>query len=189
MENLRFFFEFATIHPLPTKHDIKGSSAFRIQIDDSNFSIITDTGELLPQQLKAIKESTVALIETNHDIRALYRSDRSKWLKNRVQGAHLSNEQTTKALTELNDRRLQALLFGHLSGECNSPKLVSNSLALWGMNREEFPWYCFICRRDRPGVTITLSESDEMKFSEKPLKLQTLVKNYTPWNDLTSYFS
>jgi phosphoribosyl 1,2-cyclic phosphodiesterase len=182
------FYEFATIYPLPTKHDVNGCSAFRIKIDETNFSIITDTGELLPHQLKALKESTVALIEMNHDVQALYRSDRSKWLKRRVQHAHLSNEQTTKALNEIIDQKLKVLLFGHLSGECNSPKLVQNSLALWGKNNDEFPWNCFICRRDKSGVIIKISESENIQFSEQPLDLKKLIKNYTPPSDLTSYF-
>ncbi len=187
-DNTPLFFGFATIFLLSTVHDVRGANSFRVNIGAHNFSFITDTGQILPQQLKAIQESTIALVEMNHDIPALYKSKRPKWLKERIKASHLSNNQTIGILDKLLNHSPNVLFFGHISGECNSPKLIQDSLALWGINREKFPWYCFICRRDKPGAIVTLSGRDRMHISQKSLDLKMLKRNYSPQKDLLSYF-
>jgi phosphoribosyl 1,2-cyclic phosphodiesterase len=180
--------DFGSIYPLPTVHDSPGSLGFRINTDETSLTTITDTGQLLPIHLKAIQRSTIALIEMNHDVPALYMSNRPRWLKQRIIASHLSNEQTLEIFDNLLDYSPKILFFGHLSGECNSPNIVKNSIAKWGMDREELPWNCFICRRDKPGAVVTISENEKMSYSEKPLNLKELISSYTPPIDLMSYF-
>lgn len=180
--------DFASIYPLPTVHDSPGSLGFRISTERTSLTTITDTGQLLSTHLEAIRRSTIALIEMNHDVPALYMSNRPRWLKQRILATHLSNEQTIEIFDNLLNHSPKILFFGHLSGECNSPNTVRNSIAKWGMDHEELPWNCFICRRDKPGAVVTISENEKISHSENPLNLKDLINNYTPPIDLMSYF-
>lgn len=178
------------IHALPTVHDVVGSTAFYIEYKDIGVTILTDTGTILPNHLDAINKSTITLLEMNHDIQALYRSRRTTWLKRRIRASHLDNHQTIGILHEIHEQK-EALLFGHLSGECNSPNYVRGELVKWGEEMDEFPWNCFICQRNAPGPTLTLSGNDTLKASEEPLNLSTLkaLKENDPnQTDLLSYF-
>ncbi len=184
--------EFGTfrIQSLPTVHDALGATAFYIKYRDIGFTLITDTGQILPHHLDAINNSMFSLLEMNHDIPALYRSQRSRSLKRRIRKTHLDNGQTTSILSQI-DQDNKVLLFGHLSGECNSPLHVKRELLEWGEEQEEFPWDCFICRRDSPGPLLMLSGNDMLHTSEQSLSLKSLKENrriLQPKKDLLSYF-
>ncbi len=179
------------IHSVPTVHDALGANAFFIEYNDIGISVITDTGRILPEHFEAINKSKITLLEMNHDIPALYRSNRSKWLKNRIRSTHLDNSQTVDVLNQINTEN-QALLFGHLSGECNSPIHVQSELLKWGEEMEEFPWNCFICPRHSPGPLLTLSGGDKLSSSEASLDLKAIKESEEinkPSEDLLSYFS
>ena len=109
-------------------------------------------------------------------------------MKKRIRVSNLDNGQTIDALSQI-DTESKVLMFGHLSGECNSPKLVKNELAKLGKDIEDFPLECYICRRDSPGPLITLSGGDKLSSSENSLNLNLLKETYKPRKDLLSYFS
>jgi len=176
------------INAIPTVHDILGATAFYITINGIGVSIITDTGRILPVQLEAMKKSSIVVIEMNHDIQALYNSNRPKSLKQRIRKTHLSNEQTIKLFDQLQNKGIIAMFLAHLSGECNSPALVENELAHWGMNHDSFPFNTFICRRDRPGAVMTLSGNDVFDSNQNPLILSDLKRKFSPRKNLLSYF-
>ena len=176
------------IHTIPTIHDIPGATAFFITIQDIGISIITDTGRILPVQLEAMKKSSIVVIEMNHDIQALYNSNRPKSLKHRIRKTHLANEQTIKLFDQLKNNGIIAMFLAHLSGECNSPALVKNELAHWGMNQSFLPFNTFICQRNRPGAMMTLSGNDVFKSNKNPLILKNLKRKSSPRKNLLSYF-
>ena len=176
------------IHTIPTVHDIVGATAFYITINGIGVSIVTDTGKILPVQLEAMKKSSIIVIEMNHDIQALYNSNRPKSLIQRIQKTHLANEQTIKLFDQLKNNGIIVMFLAHLSGECNSPTLVKNELAHWGINQSSFPFNTFICERNRPGTMMTLSGNDLFKSNKNPLKLKNLKRKSSPRKDLLSYF-
>ncbi|MHA2095656.1 MAG: MBL fold metallo-hydrolase, partial [Candidatus Hodarchaeales archaeon] len=179
------------IRSLPTVHDALGATAFYVEYEDVGISIITDTGAVLPHHFEAINKSKITLLEMNHDIPALYHSRRSQWLKKRIRATHLDNGQVIEAINQMNTEN-QALLFGHLSGECNSPRYVKSELLDWGKEMEEFPWNCYICTRDTPGPLLRLSGNDMLSASEPSLDLKSLKESkskYKTNKDLLSYFS
>ena len=135
-----------------------------------------------------MKNSSIIVIEMNHDIQALYNSNRPKLLKQRIKKTHLANEQTTTVFDQLINQEIVAIYLAHISGECNSPKLIKNELARWGMKKDFFPWNMYISRRDRPSALITLSGSDTCKSTMRPLVLSELKARYSPRKDLLSYF-
>lgn len=174
---LSFGEEFETntfsILPLKTLHDTKESSGFQIIYNDQKFTFITDTGEFLPNHVKAVKDSTMALIEMNHDLEALETSRRPFWLKKRVKESHVENNQTIDLLTNvLNSETLKSVFVGHLSGECNSPSLVEHSISYWATKyqRKDIPWNFYICKRDETGKQFELSND----------KIKTEMKHFIP---------
>ena len=176
------------IHTIPTVHDIVGATAFYITINGIGVSIVTDTGKILPVQLEAMKKSSIIVIEMNHDIQALYNSNRPKSLIQRIQKTHLANEQTIKLFDQLKNNGIIVMFLAHLSGECNSQTLVKNELAHWGMNHYSLPFNTFICQRNSPGAMITLSGNDVFKSNKDPLILKNLRRKFSPRKDLLSYF-
>lgn len=142
-----------SIFTLPTIHDVEDSSAFQITYKDVKMTVLTDTGKINSDHLQALKESSIVLIEMNHDVNALENSKRPIWLKRRIRAVHLSNNETIESLNSLAESEIRGVFIGHLSGECNSPALVADSLARW-QNDQSVPWNWYLCRRDRSGKRV-----------------------------------
>ncbi|MHA2306655.1 MAG: MBL fold metallo-hydrolase [Candidatus Hodarchaeales archaeon] len=141
------------ILPLRTVHDTKDSSGFQISYHDTKISLITDTGTITPEHLEALNESSLILLEMNHDIKALKNSRRPHWLKKRIRESHLANSESTRVFESLNDSSTKAIFLGHLSGECNSPNLVGSEIQSWHLeNSSSWNWY--VCRRDISGKAV-----------------------------------
>ncbi|MFW9991475.1 MAG: MBL fold metallo-hydrolase [Candidatus Odinarchaeota archaeon] len=148
-----------SVKSLPTKHDAEDSVGYQIAYNDEMATIITDTGELAPHHLQALEESSIALIEMNHDVEALLTSRRPVFLKQRIRACHMSNEKTLTSLTELVESNIEKLYVGHLSGECNSPDMVKDEIVLWEVE-QAVPWEWSVCRRD--GITEKFDIDREM---------------------------
>ena len=177
-----------TIQSFPVVHDAYGANGFFIKTNDANFTIITDTGRILPEHIEFMKQTEILLIEMNHELANLYSSTRPKWLKKRIDRYHLSNEQVTSTFKHLENTSIVGLYFGHLSGECNSPSIIKIKLVEWAQTRESLPWKCYICTRSAPSTMITLREKEIIESSHPALNLKKMKILYTPQQDLLSYF-
>ncbi|MFQ5980308.1 MAG: MBL fold metallo-hydrolase [Candidatus Heimdallarchaeota archaeon] len=169
-----------SVTSLRTTHDVQGSAAFQISYKDTKVTFLTDTGKIETKHLKALKESSIVLVEMNHDITALNTSRRPIWLKKRVRSAHLANSETIEILDSLIDSEIRGFFIGHVSGECNSPKLVAESLGEWQLARS-IPWNWYFCHRDRSGEVVEYSNNqlatDMKEFLPKmPEKGRKFVK-------------
>lgn len=178
--NEPFIIDNFSITSLRTTHDVRGSAAFQISYKDTKVTFLTDTGKIETKHLKALKESSIVLVEMNHDIPALKASRRPIWLKKRVRSAHLANSETIKILDSLIDSKIKGFFIGHVSGECNSPKLVAESLGQWQLTRS-IPWNWYFCRRNSPGEVVEYSnnllKTNMKKFLPKmPEKGRKFVK-------------
>lgn len=139
--------------PLRTVHDTKDSSGFQISYNDTKISLITDTGTITQEHIEAMNESSLILLEMNHNIEALKNSSRPYWLKKRIRESHLANSESTRVFDSLNDSSTKAIFLGHLSGECNSPNLVGSEIHRWH-SENSYSWSWFICRRDISGKAV-----------------------------------
>ncbi|MHA2175070.1 MAG: MBL fold metallo-hydrolase [Candidatus Hodarchaeales archaeon] len=176
------------IKSIPIVHDAPGATGFFIKSQKISFSLITDTGRILPEHIAVMKKSEIVLLEMNHQLADLLNSNRPRWLKKRIEKFHLSNEQVLNILKHLEASQLVGLFFGHLSGECNSPANIEDRLVEWAGNKERFPWDCYICKRTEPSPLITLKNWEISESTEPSLNLKDLRKTYTPQIDLLSYF-
>ncbi|MHA2225411.1 MAG: MBL fold metallo-hydrolase [Candidatus Hodarchaeales archaeon] len=161
-----------TILPMRTVHDIQGSAAFQIDYNKIKISVITDTGKITPEHIQSMQESSIVLLESNHDTDSLFSSRRPYWLKKRIRATHLANNESRATFNSLLGSSVKALFLGHLSGECNSPDLVTNEVSIWQASKE-VQWKWFICQRDRPGELVELDrnrlkiKTQKDEFSDK----------------------
>ncbi len=161
---------------MATSHDINGAVAFRVNYPSLNqnkngvtISIVTDTGDLGEKQIWQLSRSDLILLESNHDLNALKYSARSEYLKRRIRNNHLSNKQTSEILeNSLKARsieRIKAVMIGHLSGECNSPELIRESIKNWQQKNDSNINFYF-CPRDMSSDFLEIS-IDEVKTIRK----------------------
>ncbi len=138
------------ILPMRTLHDAKDSSAFQIAYNDIKISVITDTGRITDEHLETMQDSSLILLETNHNIEALKNSKRPNWLKKRIRASHLANSESSEVFDTLIESPTKGIFLGHLSGECNSPNLVGLEIQQW-QSENTPPWNWYICKRDTSG--------------------------------------
>lgn len=91
---------------------------------------MTDIGAITPFVKQHYSACDALLLESNHCIDMLARSDYPPSLKLRVGGrfGHLSNSQAASLLEEIDTTRLQHLVIAHLSEKNNSLERVQQSM-------------------------------------------------------------
>lgn len=116
-----------------TSHDSAESCGFFITTaDNRKCSIITDTGFLTDDSKKALLNSNLAVIESNHDIDMLKNGAYPYVLKKRILSmtGHLSNKDCSAFLPQMAQCGVTRFILGHLSEENNSPQIaLSNAIA------------------------------------------------------------
>lgn len=118
-----------TVRAISTSHDAAEPAAYQIHCGCELITVATDTGEVSPELHQAFTESTVAVIESNHDEHLLRTGPYPEVLKIRIAGntGHLSNRQTADVLRDCNNRHMKHVVLAHLSEENNHPDLARDS--------------------------------------------------------------
>ena len=107
-------------------HDAADPVGFRISGNGVSLGVLTDLGYATRLVFDALRGIQALLIETNHDEDLLQRDSRRPWsVKQRIlsRHGHLSNIAAARVLAEL-EAPLQHVILGHLSRDCNSPRLA-----------------------------------------------------------------
>ena len=109
-------------------HDAGDPVGFTICGGGRRLGIATDLGYIPMMVERHLQACHALVLESNHDIEMLMRSDRPWNLKDRIKGrhGHLSNDQCAETLEKLLPGTLSTLVLAHLSEECNSPALAQN---------------------------------------------------------------
>lgn len=96
-----------------------GTAAWRV-------CFVTDTGEITPPILEAMRAAHLLVIEANHDRARLLNGPYPLHLKRRILSptGHLSNEQTSQALAQTLDDSPRWVWLSHLSRTNNTPDLA-----------------------------------------------------------------
>ncbi len=113
-----------------TSHDAAEPMGYRIDAAGESIGVVTDTGELLPDAVEALRDVDVLGIEVNHDVGMLERGPYPAFLKRRIRSArgHLSNDQSADGLERLLSDRLAHVVALHRSRTNNSPALAQAAL-------------------------------------------------------------
>ena len=115
-----------SIRPFDIPHDAAQPVGYTISDGISKITVATDIGHITDEVKENIRDSSILLIESNHDVNMLKRGPYPYPLKQRVLGdfGHLSNENCGRMLREILSDTLKYIFLGHLSNENNTPMLA-----------------------------------------------------------------
>jgi len=112
------------VTPISVSHDAYNPLGFLIKGQESKIGYITDTGYVSEQNIKVFYNCDYYIIESNHDIKMLLKTNRPPELKARILSdvGHLSNEDSALTITEMIGPKTKQIVLAHLSEEANTPE-------------------------------------------------------------------
>lgn len=119
------------ITPILTSHDAKDSRGYIIEYEDKSVVYMTDTGYINTKYDNLLKNRTLYIMESNHDIELLMNNEHyPHFLKMRILGdeGHLSNKDSALYLAKYIGAKTEKVYLAHLSEENNRPSLAYESL-------------------------------------------------------------
>jgi phosphoribosyl 1,2-cyclic phosphodiesterase len=104
---------------IKTSHDVPDSVGFLL---NDELVYITDTGYLNDRYLPKLKNKSMYIMESNHDIEMLYNGNYPYHLKKRIASdtGHLSNIDSSKYLSKIIGNNTKHIVLAHLSKENNT---------------------------------------------------------------------
>lgn len=118
------------VTPVPVPHDAREPVQYLFNSELHQFGILTDVGSLTPHIETLYASCDGLLIEANHDLDMLYAGSYPEFLKDRVAGpwGHLNNQQTAQLISNIDQKRIQQLVIGHISEKNNSLEKVKRAV-------------------------------------------------------------
>lgn len=118
------------IEIIKTSHDASDSNGYIFKNKDKSISYITDTGYINRKYKDKLSNKNIYIMESNHDIKMLQNGKYPYHLKQRILSdrGHLSNEMSSKYLSEYIGNETQKIILIHLSHENNDPDIALNTL-------------------------------------------------------------
>lgn len=133
IKNYEFFDEFNTIEginftKIPISHDKKGFG-FVFESNGKSIFYITDTGMIHNRYHDKLKNKTVYLIESNHDVEMEMNGSKDYYTKIRNTGdeGHLSNNECAMYLNHFIGEDTKAVMLMHISEHDNTYELAYNT--------------------------------------------------------------
>ena len=120
-----------TISSFDLSHDSAHCLGFSVYEDKKKFSIATDLGFIDDNIIKQLADSSLVVLESNHDITRLMQNPHYPiLLKKRIlsKRGHLNNKDSAEAVLKMLGYRRRGLIAGHLSEENDTPELVLQTL-------------------------------------------------------------
>src|SRR5206468_10803136 len=92
-----------------------------------SLGFITDLGYVTKLIVERLREVQTLVIETNHDEKLLQSDTHRPWpVKQRIQSrhGHLSDTAAARVIEDLLPGKIERVVLGHLSRDCNTPELA-----------------------------------------------------------------
>ena len=112
-------------------HDATYCVGYSFLNNGKKISIATDLGHTNPRIIEHLKNSTLLILESNHDESLLKQNPKYPiYLKNRILSSkgHLSNLSAAQTILELVNYNVQQVVLAHLSEENNAPEMAYNTI-------------------------------------------------------------
>ena len=116
-----------TVQTFPVPHDAVDPLGFAFHAGSGGLGFITDLGYATKMVIERLREVETLVIETNHDEKLLQNDAHRPWpVKQRIQSrhGHLSNTSAANVIEELLSGKIDRVVLGHLSRDCNTPELA-----------------------------------------------------------------
>ncbi len=121
-------YEIDTFHVtvFKTSHDVADSNGYLFEEETASIVYITDTGYLNQKYFPILKNRSLYIMESNHDIQLLMNGKYPYHLKQRILGdrGHLSNKDSSYYLSKLIGNQTKEIILIHLSEENNDEKIA-----------------------------------------------------------------
>jgi phosphoribosyl 1,2-cyclic phosphodiesterase len=119
------------VQTFPVPHDAVDPVGFAFYAGSSSLGFITDLGYATKMIVERLRKVHTLVIETNHDEKLLQNDKHRPWpVKQRIQSrhGHLSNNAAATVIEELLPGKIERVVLGHLSRDCNTPALALGSV-------------------------------------------------------------
>ena len=115
------------VQTFPVPHDAVDPVGFAFYAGARGLGFITDLGYATKMIVERLRQVHTLVIETNHDEKLLQSDTHRPWpVKQRIQSrhGHLSNNAAATVIEELLPGKIDRVVLGHLSRDCNTPGLA-----------------------------------------------------------------
>lgn len=119
------------IAAFPIPHDAQEPVGFTVQSKSTKLGVLTDIGYVTGVVKNALCGLDALFVEANYDMALLEADMKRPWsIKQRISSrhGHLSNEQTAELISEIHCNKLQNIILGHLSSDCNTAHLAKKAV-------------------------------------------------------------
>ncbi|MDD4931878.1 MAG: MBL fold metallo-hydrolase [Methylacidiphilaceae bacterium] len=119
------------VESFPVPHDAADPVGFLFHHATGTVGVLTDLGYATRLVLEKMSQCRALLLEANHDPGLLQADSRRPWsVKQRIlsRHGHLSNQSAAEIAAEMARRKLEAVVLGHLSEDCNRPELAERAI-------------------------------------------------------------
>ena len=122
------------VEPFRIPHDAAYPLAYSFECGGARCSVATDIGVPTVGVLKNIKDSSLVLLESNHDVNMLVNGSYPYPLKQRIlsNNGHLSNDSAARIvqlLSEDRTSRVNKIMLGHISENNNTEQLALDTVS------------------------------------------------------------
>ena len=119
------------VQPYAVPHDAREPVQYVLSDGAKRLGVLTDTGMSTPHIEESLTGCDALVLECNHDLDLLARSNYPPSLKDRIAGryGHLDNVASAGLLSRLDNSRLKHIIAAHLSAQNNTPALACAALA------------------------------------------------------------
>ena len=116
------------VRSFPVPHDAVEPVGYTFHAGNRGLGFITDLGYPTKMLIERLREVHTLVIETNHDEKLLQDDPHRPWpVKQRIMSrhGHLSNAAAASVIQQLLPGKLERVVLGHLSRDCNTPELAT----------------------------------------------------------------
>ncbi|MGI9088894.1 MAG: MBL fold metallo-hydrolase [Chthoniobacterales bacterium] len=136
-----------TVQSFPVPHDAVEPVGYAFHAGRCGLGFITDLGYATKMLVERLREVQTLVIETNHDEKLLQACPFRPWpVKQRIMSrhGHLSNTAAAAVIAQLLPGKIERVVLGHLSRDCNSPELARGAVTelLGRFGRAEVEVFC-----------------------------------------------
>jgi phosphoribosyl 1,2-cyclic phosphodiesterase len=151
-----------TVQSFPVPHDAVEPVGYAFHAGNRGLGFITDLGYPTKMLVERLREVHTLVIETNHDEKLLQACPHRPWpVKQRIMSrhGHLSNAAAAGVIEQLLSGRIERVVLGHLSRDCNTAELASGTVraTLQKVGRGEVEVHCALQTQVSPRFVIGLS--------------------------------
>lgn len=119
------------VTPIPTSHDVFPSVGYLLENKEKSLLYMTDTGYINERLFTKIKDKSMYILESNHDVKMLMDGPYPRYLKERVNSdkGHLSNAQAARYLSLIAGKHTKNIILAHLSEKNNTDQLAYDTVS------------------------------------------------------------